>query len=218
MGLPQIPIEESTKKDQNGQRTRSLSLYEILRKHFDEEGILYQQFLEEIKTEFPNDCCPAEEVPIAFTVDVSRVGDDKYSYSYIVDEKVEEFLSKAIQIYMKKEAFSALKNLEHCGLIRDQIDDVENFQHALQFCLDLPDSANKSCKGHCEELYGVLGDTLILSAAYYLYQEENKAIVVSNDKTMSVTFNGLVKEGFFDMKLVKCVTMEKLEEILKNVP
>jgi len=45
VGLTQIPIEESPKKDQSKQHIIKLSLYEILRKHFDEEGILYQQFM-----------------------------------------------------------------------------------------------------------------------------------------------------------------------------
>jgi len=226
IGLPQIPIEESPKKDQSEQRTRSLSLYEIINKHFDEEGILYLQHLEEIKSEFPNDCCPAEEVPIALTVDVSRVGDEKHSYSYFVDEKTEEFLSKAIQKYIEKEAFSALKNLEHCGLESNQKDDVEKFQYALQFCLNLPNSADKGCKGHCKELYRVLGDILTLSPAYYLYyyQKEDNILVVSNDETMCETFNELVNDLFKgkdfteEKKLIKCVNLKELEEFLKNAP
>ena len=226
VGLPQIPIEESSKKDQSEQRTRSLSLYEIISKHFDEEDILYLQHLEEIKSEFPNDCCPAEEVPIALTVDVSRVGDEKHSYSYFVDEKTEEFLSKAIQKYIEKEVFSALKNLEHCGLESNQKDDVKKFQYALQFCLNLPDSADKGCKGHCKELYRVLSDILTLSPAYYLYyyQKEDKILVVSNDETVCETFNELVNDLFKgkdhteEKKLIKCVNIKELEDFLKNAP
>jgi len=81
-------------------------------------------------------------------------------------------------------------------------------------CCKLLGSGDKDCEGRCGVLHGMLGDVLVLSAAYHAYQKGARVVVVSEEKAMCDVIRGLSKDGHFDEKSVKCTSIEGLKEVL----
>jgi len=200
IGIPQIPVEEI------GQ-----SLYIIAcgyQKAMDE----FRKHLEEILSKFDKEHLQVKIVPILGVYGISG-----YNMSYYGGKKSKDFMTQTIRKYLNNRKYmETLKYLKHCGLKIDQRDCVELFREGLSICCNLPNSTDENCRNRCKKMYGVLADTLILSAVDYLYQIGDKVIMVSNDKIMCKTANELIQGRFYNEKSVKCTTMEKLEEILKK--
>jgi len=203
VGLPQIPVEESLEKGR--------SLYAFVCSRSDDTD-RFLQYLGEIESEFRSGGFNVELVPIAGIFDVSRL-----DMCYFVGEDSAKFLSQAIRKYLDRKHRGALQHVaRHCMRI-NQRDEVEAFWEALTECCKLLGSGNKDCVRQCKALYGLLGDVLVLSAAHYAYKNGAKVVVVSEEKAMCDVVRGLIEDGYFNEKSVKCASIEGLKEVLQMV-
>jgi len=200
IGLPQILVEESLEKGR--------SLYAFVCNRSDDKD-RFMQHLEKIESEFRNKGFNVELILIAGIFGVSRFG-----MCYYVGEESEKFLSQAIRKYLDRKHKATLRYvLQYCLRI-EQRDDVKAFREALFECCNLLGSGDKNCEGQCKALYGMLGDVLVLSAAYYAYQKGARVVVVSEEKAMCDVVRGLSRDGYYDEKSVKCTSIEGLREVL----
>lgn len=171
--------------------------------------IRFMQHLEKIRSKFRSEKFNVELVPIAGIIDVSR-----FDMCYWVDEDSDEFLSQAIRKYLDRKHKATLRYVLQCCLRIEQRDYVEAFREALLKCCNLLGSGDKNCEGQCKALYGMLGDVLILSAAYYAYQKGARVVVVPEEKAMCDVVRGLSRDGYYDDKSVKCMSIEGLRAVL----
>lgn len=209
IALPQIPVDESLGR----------SLYDVACKR-DDRTDKFLRHLEDIVAEFRNNGLDVENVPVAFFLGVSRL-----DFGYLVDEDYWGFLSKAIQYYMGKDGryWTTLMNIVHCIRAKQKLrpenitDYFEVFLWALHECCHLQ-ASSVNCRNQCRALYGVLGDLLILSVAYYIYRTRRVAmVVVSDDKVLRNAVEMLGKTGYYDERLVKCTSYKSIEKAIETM-
>jgi len=201
IGLLQIPVEENLG-----------SLYTLACRH-DDNREKFLQNLGEIMLEFYCNEFDTEIVPIPCVLNVGRL-----CMCYDTGEDDKKLLSQAIQRCLAKRYKSTLQQIAKYCLKVDIEDNVEAFQEALRRCCDLSHSGNETCRSQCKTLYGILGDILLISGAYYVYrQQKASAIIVSNDKTVCEVVEGLSRDGYYDGRWIKCVSIEDIEKALSNI-
>lgn len=204
--LPQIPVDEILGR----------SLYDLTCKRDDRTDTFLQR-LNDISVEIRCHGFDVEVILVALLVGASRLG-----FGYVVDEDAESFLSKSIQYYVGKGGryYAVLRNIVYCSSRSEQTHYIGNtgsyievFTWALRTCCDLQDP---SCGSHCEALYGVLGDVLILSAAYYVYRFHHATtVIVSDDRFLCEVARMLTKDGYFDENSVTCVPSENVQRAVE---